>query len=415
MINYNKRNVQALFMVVFLFVILLLTKGLHFSGWNMFPRFATIRYIGLFFVPILAFAIYNRAVRTSRMYHKKFVLYVFFASLFSYSLRNIFYDTGLGYGLENNLFVAFVFCSYIIFHYLKVPEKLLIKSLTFVGLIVLFIQVFQQIHPEMAVFSMYTEEMRQEMGLSQDYITGMRNGLYRFMPIAQHFPLFLLCYYFSKVLRKFSLKYLFLAFAFAASTYLMLTRMFMICAGICCLFIYIYQKNKKKSKFGTAIIAIVGVALLISYSDVLFSQLFSSQDSDIDYSSAARLDCIPFILYQAIQNPLLFIVGHGYPALLWRWGEKFGYWYNDVGVLGQIYPYGIIWAIVYFVTVYKLLIKRKNKIPIYIRAYILSLLCICFMMSSYGNSLDMTLLWCIILYISDLYISNSDKTEHNTI
>lgn len=394
---------------------LVITKGLQFSGWNLFPRFSTIRYTVLFLLPILAIAIYNRTVRTSRMYFRKFVIYVFWTSLVSYFLRNIFYDTGLGHGLETNLFVAFVFCSYIIFHYLKIPEKLLITSLTFVGLIVLAIQVFQQIHPELAIFSMYTEEMRQELGLSQDYITGMRNGLYRFMPIAQHFPLFLLCYYFSKVLKKFSWKNLFLLIAFAASTYLMLTRMFMVCAGICCLFIYIFQRNKSKSKFRTAIIVIVGLVLLVSYSDVLFSQLFNSQDSDVDYSTTARLDCIPFILYQSIQNPFLFIFGHGYPDILWKWGENLGYWYNDVGILGQIFPYGIIWFIIYFVTVYKLLVKRKKVVPIYIRAYIFGLLCICFMMSSYANSLDMTLLWCILLYISDLYIGHTGNTEHNAI
>ena len=415
MIFYNKKGNCALFFLLFLIFILLITKGLHFSGWSMFPRFTTIRYSVLFVTPILAIAIYNKVVRFCPMYNRKFVVYVFFASIFTYFLRNIFYDTGYGYGLENNLFVAFTFCSYFILHYMKVSEKLLLTSLTIVGLIVLVIQVFQQIHPELAVFSMYTEEMRQELGLSQDYITGMRNGLYRFMPIAQHFPLFLLCYYFSKVLRNYDFKYLILTVAFAASTYLMLTRMFMVCAGICCMFIYVFQKNKSMSKFRTAIIVIVGIVLLVSYSDVLFSQLFSSQDSDVDQSTGARLDCVPFILYQAIQDPFLFIFGHGYPAMLWKWGVNLGYWYNDIGILGQIYPYGIIWFIVYFRLIYKILVKKRESIPIYIRAYVFGLLCICMMMSSYANSLDMTFLWCIILYIIDNYIGQSMNVEHNAV
>lgn len=413
--NNNKRSSHILFFIGFLIFVLLLTKGLHFSGWSMFPRFTTLRYAALFLMPLLTIAIYKKVVRSCRVFHRKFVVYVIMSSLFTYSLRNLFYDAGFGYGLENNIFVAFTFCSYFILHYLRVSEKLLIDSLTIIGLMVVAIQVFQQVHPELAIFSMYTEEMREELGLSQDYITGMRNGLYRFIPIAQHFPLFLLCYYFSKILRIYNLKYLILTIAFAASTYLMLTRMFMVCAGICCLFIYIAQKDKSKSRFRTSIIVIVGLALLISYSDVLFSQLFNSQDSDIGYSTTVRLECIPFLLYQSIQDPLLFIVGHGYPEILFRWGVSLGYWYNDIGIIGQIYPYGIIWLVVYFRLVYKILIKGKRNIPIYIRAYVFGLLCVCMMMTTYANSLDTTFLWCIILYILDLYITRSDKTERNAL
>ena len=56
-----------------------------------------------------------------------------------------------------------------------------------------------------------------------------------------------------------------------------------------------------------------------------------------------------------------------------------------------------------------------KKIPIYLRAYILGMLCICYMMPSYAMNLEITLLWCIILYIADLYISKSDRVEYNTI
>ena len=56
-------------------------------------------------------------------------------------------------------------------------------SLTIIGILVLIIQVYQQLNPSMAMFSIYTEEMRDELGLGENYITGMRNGLYRFLPI----------------------------------------------------------------------------------------------------------------------------------------------------------------------------------------------------------------------------------------
>lgn len=413
-ISYKKNSYRILFFIIFFIVILLLTKGLRFSGWALIPKLSILRYDVLFLMPIFTICIYTKVVKRGLTHNKRLFLYFIFTCLFTYLLRNLLYDYGLAYGLENNIFVAFVFCSYFIIHYLKVPENVLIKSLTVVGLLVLLIQVYQNIHPEQALFSMYTEEMRQELGLSADYVSGTRNGLYRFIPIAQHLPLMLFCYYLSKMLSNYKPLYLILTCAFAASIYLMLTRMFMVCAGFCFVFMYLSLDRKRKSKVGMRIVLILGLILLFFYWDTLFSSLFSSKESDIDYSGQARLGCYSFLFEQTISNPILFITGHGYPALLWQWGVKLGYWYNDIGIFGQVYPYGIIWLIVYFRMVYWVLIKQRHKLPVYIRSYIFGLFCICMVMTTYAT-LDTVLLFCIIMYISDLYISKSDRTENNVI
>lgn len=408
----RKRTISVVILILF---ILLITKGLKFSGWGMFPILAKIRYMALFLLPICTMLVYKATRQNSIMYNRKIVLYLIFSCLLTFSFRLVIYGGGLGYGMENNLFVSFVFCCYFIFHNQEIRETDLILSLSIIGLAVLGIQIYQQLNPQMAMFSMYTEDMREKMGLSHDYISGMRNGLYRFMPIAQHVPYFLFCYYLSKLLSKFKLSNLLLTASFAVSTYLMLTRMFLACMGIASIVIYFSQKEKIKSKFGKIAIASIVLFLLSSYSDILFHNLFSSQESDIEHSSSVRLNALPFILNQSLSNPILLIFGHGYPSQLWEWGAKLGYWYNDLGVLGQIYPYGILWIIIYFRIVHWILIKKKHQIPIYLRAYVLGLLCICFMMPSYANGLVSTLLWCMVLYISDLYISNSNKTEHNMI
>lgn len=411
----RKNHISYFSVAILILFVLLITKGLEFSGWGFIPILANIRYLVLFALPIYTIIVYSQVKKKSVMYYKDYSLYIIFICLLTFLIRMLVYGGGWGYGLENNLFVSFVFCCYFVFHKVKISESDIILSLSIIGLVVLAIQIFQQLYPEMAVFSMYTEDMRQELGLSQDYIASMRNGLYRFMPIAQHFPLFLLCYYFSKLLSDYKLKTLLLTIAFAASTYLMLTRMFMICACISCIYIYIFQKNRQRSKFVPFLVILIGASLLISYSDVLFAQLFDSKDSDVDYSTTARMDCIPFMLEQTVSNPILFITGHGYPDLLWKWGEQLGYWYNDIGILGQIYPYGIIWLIVYLRIVYCFLIKYKKNLPVYIRSYVFGLFCICTVMTSYANSLAMTLLWVAVLYIADLYIGKSDRVEHNTI
>lgn len=413
-LQFKKSSHRIAFTILFVIMVLLLTKGLKFSGWSLIPKLSTLRYDVLFLIPLFAMYVYKKVVSRSVMHNKRLFLYLIFTCLFTFLLRNLLYDSGLAYGLENNIFVAFVFCSYFIIHYLRVPEDVLIKSLTVVGLLVLLIQVYQNIYPDHALFSMYTEEMREEMGLSADYVSGMRNGLYRFKPISQHLPLLLFCYYLAKMLCGYKHLYLILTCAFAASIYLMLTRMFLVCAGICFAFMYLSLNKRNKSKMGIKIVMVLGIILFCFYWDTLFSSLFSSKESDIEYSSQARLGCYSFLFEQAISNPILFFIGHGYPALLWQWGGKLGYWYNDIGLLGQVYPYGIIWLFVYFRVVYWILVKQRHKIPIYIRSYIFGLFCICMMMTTYGT-LDTALLFCVIMYISDLYINKSDRTENNVI
>lgn len=245
----SKKHISYFSVAILILFVLLITKGLKFSGWGFIPILANIRYLVLFALPIYTIIVYSKVKKKSVMYYKDYSLYIIFICLLTFLIRMLVYGGGWGYGLENNLLVSFVFCCYFVFHKVKISESDIILSLSIIGLVVLAIQIFQQLYPEMAVFSMYTDDMRQELGLSQDYIASMRNGLYRFMPIAQHFPLFLLCYYFSKLLSDYKLKTLLLTIAFAASTYLMLTRMFMICACISCIYIYSKRIGRDPSLF----------------------------------------------------------------------------------------------------------------------------------------------------------------------
>ena len=410
--NNSSQKKHIVLLIVF---VLLATKGLKFVGWGMFPIYSKIRYITLFALPFLALICYHKTKVKNIMLNKKYVQYFIFTCLCTFLIRLAIYGGGYGFGLENNLFVAFVFCLYFIFHYVQITERNIMRSLTVLGIIVFIIQVYQQFIPTTAVFGVYTDEMRERVGVGANYITGMRNGLYRFQIIAQHLPLLLFCYYYSKLVAKIKMKYLFFAIVFAAATYMMLTRMFLFCLGICAFVIYWAQRKQVKSKFQSYVLIAIMVVLLFNYADSLFANLFDSKTSDIDESGAARLVSMPFLLTKAIENPILFFIGHGYPSVLWEWGEKYGYWYNDLGVFGQIYTYGIIWFIVYFCLVYRLLFKMKKRLPVYIRAYVFSLLCICFLMTTYAAGLINTFLWTIILYISDLYLAKSDITENNVI
>lgn len=409
MIDYTKSNTKFASIAIIFIMVLLMTRCFKYVGWNLYPKLASIRYLALFSFPLFFF-FKCHFVTTDNLHSKNIVYYCIITCFSTFILRNIVYGGGLGYGLESNIFFGFIFFTYFLLHYSKIPEKILIQSITIIGLVVLFIQVYQQIYPELALFSTLTDEMRDEMELADDW--GMRNGLYRYKPIAQAFPFFLYCYYLTKMLTSYTNKYFFLVVAFSASTYLMLTRMFLLSMLIAGIFIYLNCKKKKNVRMSFLLFSTV--VILFVFSDVLFSNIFSVDESDIVYSSSIRMEAMSFFFNRLIDDPLLFFLGHGYPNHLWRWGGLYGFWYNDLGVIGQVYIYGVVWLFVYVFVIYWLLIAKRYTIPLYIRAYIIGMFSIFYMMPLY-SSLILTFLFCVVLYISDLYINNEGITENNII
>lgn len=123
--NVKNRYFLAVFVVLFL----LMTQGFKYSYWTSLPFLPKFRYAVLLLIPLFTLCKYRNVVLENIMYNRKNVLYFIFACILTFLLRNIFYDSGLGHGLEMNIFMSSVFCSYFLFYYAAVSEKISLRPL----------------------------------------------------------------------------------------------------------------------------------------------------------------------------------------------------------------------------------------------------------------------------------------------
>ena len=116
MIQSTTKKSESVFVFIFIVFFLLLTKGLKFAGWGLVPILSNLRYFVIICLPVYTLLKIKNCQKKA-IYNKNVILYFIYTCVTTFFLRNLFYGGGLGYGLECNLFVAAIFCSYFVFHY----------------------------------------------------------------------------------------------------------------------------------------------------------------------------------------------------------------------------------------------------------------------------------------------------------
>lgn len=395
--------------IIIVVLLLFITKFYNFSMWTYVPYFAKIRYSILFLLPVWAYYVHIRE-KKRELVCEKYIRYFIFVSIFTTIIRIVFSGGGLiSNDLELNIFMLSIYSTYYLLHYYMLREKDIMVALSVFGLIAFCIQVYQNIYSENALFGIYKEDTIEDTG----HIALERNGLYRFVLLMPAFFVFLASYYWDKTISKNKYIFVFFAICFISQVYLMVTRQYIF--AVCVMIVFsVFCHSEHRNSIWSKFLLFIGIIILILNYETLFSELFDTQSDSYLVSSNARIEAVPFLLSKAFSNPVLLFTGHGYQQQLWTWGSK-GFWWSDIGVIGQIIPFGIIWVVVSFKLSYIIIVKWKESIPLYLRAYTLGMLTIFFTTSPYGNAHIVTFVWVCILYICDLYLCPEKKylTENN--
>lgn len=401
----KQKEYFSLFIIILLFVFV--TKFFNFHLWRSIPYVVNIRYCLLFILPIWAISVYRQS-ELKNAPCEKYIRYFIFVSIFTTIIRISYFGGGLiANDLELNIFMLSIYSTYYLLHHYKIREHGIIVAFTIIGLVGFFIYVYQDFFPENALWGTRNLDEIDETG----EIALKRNGLYRFTILNPSLYVFLLSYYWCKIIFHFKYQDFYFVICFSVQVYLMLTRQYYIATiGLIGYTVFFDLGNKNKKTI--FVFLTIGIFLFIYYYAELFETLFDTENDMYVISSQSRIDAVPFFLSKAFLNPFLLLTGYGYPQQLWSWGGM-GYWWNDIGVLGQIIPFGIIWVVVSFKLSYMIIVKWKDALPLYIRAYTFGLLTIFYMAAPYGNVQLMTFIWVCILYICDLYLCPDRKCLTN--
>ena len=396
--NQSKQAEKLFYVIIFIYFIFA-SHAFGYIGWSLLmPQ--NVAYL-LSFLLLAIFVYYSFTIKAQEPRIKRIVNYIYYLPIIAI-FSKLFLDDGQTFNIEVRYtltpIASFAF-FYLLLKY-KIKPEVVINSLVIIGLVTFVIQIVQQLKPEYALFrDIYKGEV-------DDIQVLLRNDLYRFNVGTWAVALFCFYYFWSKlVLDKLSIINIFLFFLFAASIYLYLTRQIIIAVSATLIISLFIHKNSKNTRNIFVAFALISLVIVFNF-ESLFGY-FIDLTKNSEQSQNLRIEFIPEILASSMRNPLMFLFGHGgFNTMESVWSYQ-GWSVSDVGFFGALWQYGLFYIIVYYYTIYLLVIKYGNRIPLTARLYIISTSINSMFIFPYRDASE-DLIWAFILYFC-IYGINSKR------
>ena len=261
--------------------------------------------------------------------------------------------------------VAFTWITYFMLHAYKVSERVLIKLFFAVAIFIAVVRIVQQFTYPDAIFGIYSQEWMDEYDFINE-AAEQRNGLWRFRIPDGNFTAITLFAFWVWLRQRFSKLKLLIVSILLVSIYLTLTRQII---ASCLLTILFYLTIEQKQIKLTPIL--LGASLILGlylYSDVLFGAFMeqTQKDATDDY---IRLASAAYFWEEATSKLHVFLLGYGEFVGGSRYGKyvlrlnDMRFFMSDVGWIGFLFKFGIIYLVFSFRILYKLLFKFRKSIP----------------------------------------------------
>lgn len=317
---------------------------------------------------------------------------------------------GVPFSQGINIYVPLAFLTFYIYHAYNFTERDILRMFIGIAVVVVIIQIVQQLSPSNAVFGIYSDN---ETDWGKGNIVEVRNGLNRYRIGTTSLTLLCLFYYWTKIMQKRSKGTLLMFVLMLVSVYLYLTRQVLFFSALTLVLSFFMINDTQKKLLYLGLISLVSI-LLYNFSSVLFGELL---ESTVEESSRdnIRLIATSFFWNQSTSSVVQFLLGNGHPEELRYWGEMFGIWSSDVGFFGELFIYGACWVLLYFYQVWLVLVKYKDKVPLYLKLFILATLLDSVMIFVYAYEFGMVL-WAAVLYLISINIQkNGCKCYHRQL
>lgn len=303
----------------------------------------------------------------------------------------------------------FIWIIYFLLHKYKVSESALLKVFLIVSLVIVLIQIIQQFTYPNVLFGVMSVDEMIEKGVNE--VAEMRNGLWRFrMSYGAYFTAPILFAMWVLLQKKFNINLCAWVILLLVSVYLALTRQVIASCIITIIFSFFINSKGKLKAF---LLMLFFAGFLYLFYDILFSSL-AEQTSEENSDDNIRLLAAAYYWEESLKTPFTFLFGIGKGvgnSALAQMQEiqntVYNFFVGDVGLIGEIYERGLVYVLTSYYLMYKLFIRLRNVIPIYIRMFVLFTALMSIMIFPFILYYQI-LVWAILLYISDLHI-NSNK------
>ena len=391
-----KKSTVVLHVAIVIYLLVVYTEGFSYRFWE--DSFGKTISITTTLISFLFYILYLFSREWNNNYFSKILislpLFVFISLVMkSFILSERFID------LFNLLHLG-ALTSFSIIQKFKVKEREIIIALTIFLLLTIAIQIYQQYFTSVYLFGI--SERGIESGERWGY--NLRNGLMRFQVGCPLIAFLLTFKYWQNILEKRKIIYVFLFIVSLSSLYFYLTRQFII-SVIITLLISASQFSGRGGKKYVFLMSFIFATFIVYFYDELLGFIIKSSRED-SYSIDIRLECISFFFKQSFDDPLFFLLGHADSAVQITWKENYGFYASDIGVIGQLYVRGIIYVLLFFLTIKKVLFNYRDIVPLYIRLFFISILFLCLTYFPYMNAC-LSVLWVLVLSVLKMHLNDT--------
>lgn len=316
----------------------------------------------------------------------------------------------IAYYYHNQNFIVSVYANrallffllYFFLHVYKVPVKIVLQVIVIVGVFAVFLYYVQlAIYPKLIMKLVSTMETR---GTIRMFIPGM------LCTVAAYF------YFLNRFFESNNFKFLLLSLVMFSAFILQGTRILIFSTFFLTLVNLILSNRVRSKVLISFLISLAAFAVFMAFREIFMAigQVSSKQASN--FENDVRLRAAKFFLTSFMPNKLAYIFGNSdadagspYDLKLFYYSFKYGFFLNDIGVIGDYVRYGIFFTVASFYLILKaLFIKTANGYN-FLKYYIVSQ-CFTFLTGK-GFIGGADIVFVCTLYIFDIQNAKLLKTQ----
>lgn len=390
-----KLNTEKKFIICSLLFMLYFTKFFNYKYWN--STYAGWGSYVIFLVVVYFFVKCRKNVPKNIPLKKEIILLLVIPFLQIISKVFLFGESFLD---ERPLILFMTFLFFFILWRYRISEKSIVRAMTIFSLIALGIQLLQQVFHSYAVFGVYNEAY---MTWTPTDVAEQRNGIYRFRISGYFVVLLCMYYYWSYFLQKVGFKRFIPFMLMFVSMYLYLTRQILLASFATIMLSFLFLKGGK-GKFRTIFFLGLFVAFLSLNFEAIFGQLVESSVQESTMENV-RIMCMSFYWQRIVENPLLFLIGHGPLNIIEHWQTTYRFYLLDIGFFGEWFLYGFFWILLYFRVIYMILVRYRKEVPMYLKLFVLGTAINSMMIFPYRSPYEY-FVWTCVIYLASVHIYN---------
>jgi hypothetical protein len=381
------------------YFIIWLVSLLSIKFYSLFVSYSAGKAL-VMFGAIIVFTLYlfNIVYNKSKEYEKMFtipVLIIFLCLIISSFAANYFYNQPLLSTLFGQ-FELYLFLFYFLLHKIKPSLEALTNMFVILGLIYCLIYFVQfLIYPKLIL----TCGMFKDRGTLRIFMPGID-----YMVSAYYIIL-------SRYIIKNKAKLLLLLIPILVVLFLMGTRQALGIVLLMTILMILFSKRVKSKFLIFLLIALCMLPIFYIFQNIILNMLNVSVQQSANAQEYVRVRAAQYYLYSFNHNSLWILTGNGNPAPHSYYGNAIeritkttGYYLSDVGLIGDFFKYGILYALVQLFILYRLAKTKLHDQYLFIRYNAFT--CLLALFVGAGMNSQALVLLCMSMYIMDV-----DKKE----